>query len=103
MGNVKKTILWLCSVFFLYAAWSGYVEEEMKGTLLEGKVTEKLQSKMAVNQGINVLNQDFYKIRLSSGKDIMVNSPDYHSIKKGDHVIFVQQHDRLSLYKKEKG
>ncbi|MED2973785.1 hypothetical protein P4361_16265 [Fictibacillus sp. B-59209] len=101
MSKPKIIILWTVAVFFLYFAWSDFVQGQFKFSKFEGRVLEKDYSEKAVERGTNIQSLPNYTIRLSSGQAVSVSLLDFNSIKKGDHVFFIKQNGSISLYKRE--
>lgn len=101
LSKIKNVVLWTAAIFFLFIAWSDYVKGQLTLSRLEGRVLEKSYSELAVDRGTNFVSVPRYTIRLSSGQAVTVSSPDFHSIKQGDHVLFIKQNGSISLYKRE--
>ncbi|MDN4523092.1 hypothetical protein [Fictibacillus fluitans] len=101
MSKTKTLLTWASALFFFYAAWSGFIDQEFAFSKVEGRVLQKDYTEIAVDRGMNVQTQPRYILRLSSGENLFVSSPDFHSVDQGDHVLFISQHGNVNLYEKK--
>ncbi|MDM5199205.1 hypothetical protein QUF79_14385 [Fictibacillus enclensis] len=101
MSPTKTLLTWASALFFLYAAWAGYIDQELSLSKVEGRVLQKDYTEIAVDRGMNVQTQPRYMLRLSSGENLSVSYPDFHSVEQGDHVLFIKQHGTVNLYEKK--
>ncbi|MGM0923525.1 MAG: hypothetical protein ACQEWW_20345 [Bacillota bacterium] len=105
MISIKRpigSIIIFISAFLLYFAWAGFVKSELAVTTHKGYVVKKYQTTDIAESGINVMSQQVYHIKLSSGTLLSVSAFVYDSLKTGQSAVFAEKQNHVYLIAENK-
>lgn len=83
--------------FFLYLAWTGFIEKELTVNTLSGEIMEKIREDSIAETGINVQEKAVYMVKLSTGKVFAVSSSVFERVEKGENVQFAEKDSHFYL------
>lgn len=96
------TIILFISAFLLYYAWASFVKSELTVTTYKGDVVKKFQTTDIAESGINVMSQQVYHIKLSTGTLLSVSAFVYDSLKTGQSAVFAEKQNHVYLIAENK-
>jgi hypothetical protein len=103
-GEEMKQLVFLFSYlgagFFLYFAYSGFVENELFGFVYQDRIDKKVVTEMVEDMGMNIVTKPRYEIHLSSGKIINVSHSSFDTYSEGEAVTVIRKNQKAYLFAK---